>query len=350
MHNMGKTIGELHALLIEYEKGLPKNAATPQVLAIHGGRIQNPNKKPQATKSKKRIGKLNHDRLLKSTDSESFDQCVFYLSEFATRILNMVPTTKIDKTPYELWYGKVPNLSYLKIWGCDALVKRDTPDKLQQRSVKCIFVGYPKETMGYYFYIPPENKIVVASEHLVEAESFEPPQEYVAPVRRSIRTHRAPEHLCLNVEVEEHKMQSMKDNQVWRLVDLPPNAKTVGSKWLFKKKTDMDGNVHTYKARLIAKGYTQTYGIDYEETFSHVAYIISIRILIAIATNTKDMFLVYGGNPKAELRVTCYYDGGIETYRDDIKSQIGYVFILNGGVVDWKSSKQSTTSKSTTEV
>ncbi|GJU59121.1 hypothetical protein Tco_1236887 [Tanacetum coccineum] len=46
--------------------------------------------------------------------------------------------------------------------GCEALVKRDTPDKLQQRSVKCIFIGYPKETMGYYFYFLPENKIVVA--------------------------------------------------------------------------------------------------------------------------------------------------------------------------------------------
>ncbi|GJS22339.1 hypothetical protein Tco_0450971 [Tanacetum coccineum] len=48
------------------------------------------------------------------------------------------------------------------VWGCEALVKRDTPDKLEQRSVKCIFIGYPKETMGYYFYFPPENKIVVA--------------------------------------------------------------------------------------------------------------------------------------------------------------------------------------------
>ncbi|GKF54246.1 putative retrotransposon ty1-copia subclass protein, partial [Tanacetum coccineum] len=80
------------------------------------------------------------------------------------------------------------------------------------------------------------------------------------------------------------KMQSMKDNQVWHLVDLPPDAKTVRRKLLFKKKTDIDRKVHTYKARLVAKGYTQTYGIDYEETFSPVADIRAIRILIAIAT------------------------------------------------------------------
>ncbi|GJS34680.1 retrotransposon protein, putative, ty1-copia subclass [Tanacetum coccineum] len=78
------------------------------------------------------------------------------------------------------------------------------------------------------------------------------------------------------------EMQFMKDNQVWNLVDVPPNCKTVGSKWLFKKKTDMDGNIHTYKARLVAKGFTQTYGVDYEETFLPIADIKAIRILIAI--------------------------------------------------------------------
>ncbi|GJS97278.1 retrotransposon protein, putative, ty1-copia subclass [Tanacetum coccineum] len=84
-----------------------------------------------------------------------------YALESATRILNMVPTKKVDKTPYELWYVKVPNLSYLKVWGCEALMKRDTPEKFQQISIKCIFIGYSKEIIGYYFYFPPENKIVV---------------------------------------------------------------------------------------------------------------------------------------------------------------------------------------------
>ncbi|GJT60323.1 retrotransposon protein, putative, ty1-copia subclass [Tanacetum coccineum] len=583
-----------------------------------------------------------------------------YALESATRILNMVPTKKVDKTPYELWYGKVPNLSYLKVWGCEALVKRDTPDKLQQRSVKCIFIGYPKETMGYYFYFPPENKIVVVryaeffeknhitqevseraidleeiqdedtspseitSEIPMEVEGFEPPQEEDIPIRRSKRTRRAPNRLSLNVEAEKHSLgdlneptsykavmldsesnkwtdamnaeiQSMMDNMVWVLVDLPPGCKTVGSKWIFKKKTDINGIVHVYKARLVAKGYTQLYGVYYEETLSPVTDIRAIRILIFIAAyydyeiwqmnvktaflngyldediymvqpedfvdpnhprkvcklqrsiyslkqasrswnkrfdeeikrfrfsqnldepcvyqkasesnvtflilyvddiiimrnyipslqsvkdylgkrfamkdlgeatfilgikiyrdrskrlirlgqnaymdkilkrykmdnskrghipmqerldlnksqgaqtpkevnrmknvpyasavgsimyavrctrpdvafaqnmtsrfqqnpgephwtavknilkylrNTKDMFLVYGGNPSTELRVECYCDAGFETDRDDTKSQTGYVFVLNGGAVDWKSSKQSTTAMSATE-
>ncbi|GJX15405.1 retrotransposon protein, putative, ty1-copia subclass [Tanacetum coccineum] len=82
----------------------------------------------------------------------------------------------------------------------------------------------------------------------------------------------------------DEEMNSMKVNEVWIEVDPPPNAKIVRSKWLFKKKTDMDGEVHTYKARLVVVGFTQTYGIDYEETFSNVADIRDIKILIAIAT------------------------------------------------------------------
>ncbi|GJW18392.1 retrotransposon protein, putative, ty1-copia subclass [Tanacetum coccineum] len=237
-----------------------------------------------------------------------------YALETATRILNMVPTKKVDKTPYELWYGKVPSLSYLKVWGCEALVKRDMLDKLQ--SVKYIFIGYPKKMMGYYFYFLPENKIVIAryaeflEKNLLskEVESFKPPQEEVVLVRRSWLD-------AINAE-----MQSMKDNQVWRLVELPPNYKTVGSKWLFKKKIDMDGIATTYKACLVANGYTQTYKVDYEETFSPVVDSKAIRILIAIAANIKDMILVYDGNPKAELRVDCYCNAGFETNRDYIKS------------------------------
>ncbi|GJR27817.1 retrotransposon protein, putative, ty1-copia subclass [Tanacetum coccineum] len=85
------------------------------------------------------------------------------------------------------------------------------------------------------------------------------------------------------IDAMNAEIQSMMDNMVWVLVDLPPGCKTVGSRWLFKKKTDMDGIVHVYKARLVAKGYTQLYGVDYEETFSPVADIRAIRILISIA-------------------------------------------------------------------
>ncbi|GKD89367.1 retrotransposon protein, putative, ty1-copia subclass [Tanacetum coccineum] len=191
-----------------------------------------------------------------------------YALEFAAHILSMLPTKK----------------------GCEALVKRDTltkPDKLEPKAFKCIFVGYPKETMGYSFYYPPKNKVFVAwnveffekdvidheasdsledleiiqeedtyhsldtsLNHEEDDQKIDEPQSDINPVRRSIRTHRPTDRLCLYVDAEEHElgdlgepanykatlldpesdkwlnainveMQSMKDNEVWELVDLP---------------------------------------------------------------------------------------------------------------------------------
>ena len=81
------------------------------------------------------------------------------------------------------------------------------------------------------------------------------------------------------------EMDSMYTNQVWTLVDPPEGIKPIGCKWIFKKKTDMEGNVITYKARLVAKGYRRKQGVDYDETFSLVAMLKSIRILLAIAAH-----------------------------------------------------------------
>ena len=85
-----------------------------------------------------------------------------YALETDAFTLNHVPSKSVEKTPYEIWTGKCPSLSFFKIWGCDAYVKRLTPTKLEPRSDKCIFVGYPRETKGYYFYNRQENKVFVA--------------------------------------------------------------------------------------------------------------------------------------------------------------------------------------------
>ena len=81
------------------------------------------------------------------------------------------------------------------------------------------------------------------------------------------------------------EMNSMYTNQVWTLVDPLEEIKPIGCKWIFKKKTDMEGNVIIYKARLVANDYRQRQGVDYDETFSPVAMLKSIRILLAIAAH-----------------------------------------------------------------
>ncbi|GJT90618.1 hypothetical protein Tco_1079463 [Tanacetum coccineum] len=221
------TVSDLHALLIDYEKGLKDKAPTPQVLAIQKGRVNKP--KPQANKKGKSKGKadknkqvvayqpkpkqnppqkkenpkkdhmtslqrswsleeelpslprrtchivktppptsshnpckkLQREGILESINDESYDKCESCISgkmtkkpfnnniERATDLLGLIHTDVC---------GPLRHVGP----GAKAYVKRDSADKLQQRSVKCIFVGYPKETMGYYFYFLPENKVIVA--------------------------------------------------------------------------------------------------------------------------------------------------------------------------------------------
>ena len=86
-----------------------------------------------------------------------------FVLEAAALILNNCPSKSIEKIPYEVWHGKVPKISFLRVWGCKAYVKKLLhTSKLEPRSTKCIFIGYPKETKGYYFYIPSKNKIFIA--------------------------------------------------------------------------------------------------------------------------------------------------------------------------------------------
>ena len=95
-----------------------------------------------------------------------------YCLETAAFTLNRVPSKVVEKTPHEMWTGKKPSLSFLKIWGCEAFVKRLQSDNLMAKSDKCIFVGYPMETLGYYFYNREEGKVFVAQNGVFLEKEF----------------------------------------------------------------------------------------------------------------------------------------------------------------------------------
>ncbi len=81
----------------------------------------------------------------------------------------------------------------------------------------------------------------------------------------------------------DEEMVALDANATWELVALPKDKKTIRCKWVYKIKHNVDGPVSRYKARLDAKGYAQTYGIDYEETYSPIAKMTTIKAIIAMA-------------------------------------------------------------------
>ena len=85
----------------------------------------------------------------------------------------------------------------------------------------------------------------------------------------------------------ERRVDALHKTRTWDLVDLPSRKSTIDCKWVYKIKTQSEGIVDRYKARLVARGFTQEYGIDYEETFAPMARLSSIRTLIVISTARK---------------------------------------------------------------
>jgi hypothetical protein len=78
-------------------------------------------------------------------------------------------------------------------------------------------------------------------------------------------------------------LENFERNQVWELVEPPPNCHPIGTKWVWKNKEGENGMVVRNKSRLVAQGFSQKEGIDYEETFAPVARLEAIRILLDFA-------------------------------------------------------------------
>ncbi len=81
----------------------------------------------------------------------------------------------------------------------------------------------------------------------------------------------------------DEEMVVLDVNVTWELVALPKNKKTIGCKWVYKAKHNANGSVSRYKIILVANGYAQTYGIDYEETYSPIAKITIVRTISVMA-------------------------------------------------------------------
>ena len=85
----------------------------------------------------------------------------------------------------------------------------------------------------------------------------------------------------------DEEIEAIEKNQTWQLVNLPKGKDAIGVKWIYKTKFDADGNVVTHQQRLVAKVFSQQPGIDYNETFSPVARLDTVRIVLAIVGHHK---------------------------------------------------------------
>jgi hypothetical protein len=89
------------------------------------------------------------------------------------------------------------------------------------------------------------------------------------------------------VNAMHEELENFERNQVYTLVDPPRDVNVIGTKWVFKNKQGEDGEVVRNKARLVAKGYSQVEGLDFGETFAHVARLEAIRILLAFVASKR---------------------------------------------------------------
>nr|GEW76596.1 retrotransposon protein, putative, Ty1-copia subclass [Tanacetum cinerariifolium] len=249
---------------------------------------------------KKHIEKLQHDGLFNSIDIESLGKCVSCMSG------------KMERKPYSHQVERAKDLLGLihaNVCG---------PFKIVSRQGASYFVTFTDDFSRYgYVYLlkhkfemfetfkvfqkKVENQLGktikslrsdrgdTSLDHEEDDQEIDEPQSDINPIRKFSRTRHAPDRICLYIDAEEHELGDLGEPANYKAALLDPESK----KWLDAMNvemqsmkdndTNMDGAVYIFKAHLVAKGFTQTYGVDYEETFSHVADIRAIRIFIAIA-------------------------------------------------------------------
>ena len=247
-----------------------------------------------------------------------------------------------------MFTGKKPNVAYLRSFGCTAYahVPKEQRKKLDPKSKKCIFMGYGQSTKGYRLYDIEKKGIILSRDVVFVEQKFEgldktpdpventelcpyldlntndeekENQEHEAQPKKSSRLRKPVERLgewlysanstnvCESadpdpknlsealqrpdrkcwIEATESEYDSLIDNNVWELTKLPEGRKPVGCKWVFKKKMNPDGSIQKYKARLVAQGFSQVYGEDYDEVFAPVARFESVRAIVSQAVKKK---------------------------------------------------------------
>ncbi|GKF24781.1 zinc finger, CCHC-type containing protein [Tanacetum coccineum] len=201
----------------------------------------------------------------------------------ACYLLNRVLNKMNKTTPYELLYKKRPNLLFLLVWGCRAIVRLPDPKRktLGKKDIDCIFVGYAEHSKAYRFYVIEPNdsvsiNIIIESRDAVFDEncfsliprpkdiipnsdesqrddhSNDVPSETLEPrIEEDPRTYNdaiQSRDSAFWKEAIDDEIGSIMENNTWVLSDLPPGCKPLGCKWIFKRKMKVNGTIYKFKA------------------------------------------------------------------------------------------------------
>ncbi|GKA84688.1 zinc finger, CCHC-type containing protein [Tanacetum coccineum] len=153
----------------------------------------------------------------------------------ACYLLNRVPNKRNKTTPYELWYKKRPNLSFLRVWGCRAVVRLPDPKRKnlgKKESRDAIFEE------NRFSSIPRPKDVIL---NLVESELDDQTDDVPSKIHKPRK------------EAIDNEFGSIVENDTWVLPDLPSGCKPLGCKWIFKRKMKVDGTIDKFKAQLESK-------------------------------------------------------------------------------------------------
>ncbi|GKA99139.1 retrovirus-related pol polyprotein from transposon TNT 1-94, partial [Tanacetum coccineum] len=204
------------------------------------------------------------------------------------------------KTPYELLHDKPPDLSYLHVFGalCYPINDSENLGKLQQKADIGIFIGYAPIKKAFRIYNRRTRRIIETihvdfDELIAMAPSSTP---FVPPLRSDwdllfqpicLMSHLIPRHMLIYKHQKSLLLflKQLHLMMLYQLVHLPEKPFVISLKWIYKVKLDELGGILKNKARLVARGYRQEEGIDFEESFAPVARLEAIRIFLAFAAH-----------------------------------------------------------------
>ena len=202
---------------------------------------------------------------------------------YAIYTMNRLPTKSIGwKTPYELWMKRKPEVDHMRPFGCIAYAQIDKilRTSIEPTSTKCTLLGYAQYQKGYVLEQQHDKKIVVRRGDYFDEQSlnrqtttqialedddplaintdmFETNLHYsISEFPKSYREAQTLSDAKEWHEAAVREMESHRENQTWTLIEPPQNVKPIQGRWGFTKKTDAKG-IETYKARFVAKGYSQ---------------------------------------------------------------------------------------------